>query len=232
MRQPSIGISIVVLLAGTTVPALAGTIEGRLWISKQAERSVRALETGDAGRRSGARRRAEVARIERGVTDAVVYVESVPDDVERRRARRPFWSRRPALPRLAVRRQRFVPAVLATTAGAGVRIRNRDRVYHHTFGVSPAGDVDLGARAPGSEDTLTFARPGVVHLFCRLHSEEMAFVVVAPNHAWTRPDSLGRFSLRGLPAGTYRVHVWHPQRGSTAQSVELDRGRALLDVAL
>lgn len=231
MRQPSIAISIVVVLAGAQLPALAATIEGRVWISKQAERSVVAVETRNDGRRSGAERRAEVARIVRGVTDAIVYLETVPPDVDRRFARRSPGSSRSFVSSVAMNGRRFVPAASVTQTGSEIRIRNLDGVYHHLFGRSTAGEIDLGAHAPGSEATVTVRMPGEFHLFCRMHSDELGRLLVIPHHAWTQPDSIGRFKLAGLPSGNYRLRVWHPRLGSEAHDVRL-RGRARIALAL
>jgi hypothetical protein len=61
--------------------------------------------------------------------DAVVYVEEVPEPVERKVARR--RGNEPA--RMEQAHMRFMPRVLPVSVGMQVRFRNRDRVYHNAF---------------------------------------------------------------------------------------------------
>jgi len=55
-----------------------------------------------------------------------------------------------------------------------------------------------------------FDKPGLINVYCNLHPNMAAYILVVPNRAFTRPDSLGRFVLPTLPKGRYVVNVWHP----------------------
>jgi plastocyanin len=151
---------------------------------------------------------------------AVVYVDSLPPGVEEKLARSHWWApHRPA--RVFERRLRFTPALLAAPVGTRLIIHNQDRVFHDPFGVSQAGTVHLSPQAPGTIHTVMLERAGVFNLFCSLHSKEFSTVMVVPNHAFARPDSLGRFSLPKLPPGSYRLRIWHPQLGTWTRDVTL-----------
>src|SRR5206468_7808741 len=94
-----------------------------------------------------------------GVSDAVVYLDSIPDKVEHqlaKNARGPF---------MVQRRGRFVPRTLPVTVGSTVTFLNRDRVYHSVFSVSPVKTFDVGKYAPGTIRKQTFDSPGAVELF-------------------------------------------------------------------
>lgn len=163
------------------------------------------------------------------VTDAVVYVEKVPPEAERRFTRPRgflFFRRKPAPEVLnVVQRRRFEPRVGAVPAGASVAFVNLDRLYHNVFSVSASRRFDLGKTAPGSRDTVRFERPGVVNLHCDIHPEEQGYLVVTPNHFYARPDSLGRWRLPKLPPGSYTVRAFHPVRGEVSRNVVMpDRG--------
>ncbi len=158
--------------------------------------------------------------------DAVVWVESISERAEHQLTRAPFrwfWQARRVtpLPRLTQAGGRYVPHVQAVATGGALVIRNRDRVWHGAFSVSPAAPLEIGKRAPGGTDTVRFAVPGVVAVRCDIHPDESAFVVVTPNHAAARPDRLGRWQLPDLPAGRYVVHAWHPAHGGIQREVEL-----------
>ncbi len=222
MRPNRVQMAIVVLLA-LAAPARAETVRGVLWTSRAAAERANA---DDARRRAGD---AVVARSQRGIGDAVVWIEQVPEKLERRLAsggRRWFWQKRPTAPKLACVVQHghsFSPRVLVVTAGSRVEFRNTDRVYHNVFSVAAAKRFDLGKNAPGMADTIAFAKPGVVNLHCDIHPEELGFVVVVPNHALARPDSLGAFTLPALTPGTYRLHAWHPRLGELKRSIEVPK---------
>jgi plastocyanin len=128
---------------------------------------------------------------------------------------------------------RFSPRVVPVVVGSKVRFRNRDRVYHTIFSVSPAGRFDLGNLAPGKKRETRLESPGVINLFCQLHPAAAGFVVVCPNWYFARAEASGEFRLPELPRGSYVVHVWHPRFGATQRSVAATgRDPVILDLRL
>jgi len=200
-----------------THAAEAGVVAGTLWLPAAARVS-----------RGGA------LRPQRGVTDAVIYIERIPDKVEKKLASPGGWFRRkttPRAPRIVQKNQSFTPRVLAVAAGSDVEFQNLDRVYHNAFSVSPAKRFDLGKYPPGRADTVRFGKPGVVNLHCDIHPQMVGYVVVTPNHAFSRPDSLGRYQLPKLPPGDYTVRVFHPRLGELTREVTVPkRGDLALDI--
>ena len=193
-------------------PALqAGAIHGRILTTP--------IPSPSKGGKSPAAK--ESVAPQRRVKEAVVYLEKIPEKVERKLTRRRWWKRAPRLPRIVQADLRFTPRVLAAAAGTRVEFANLDRVFHNTFSVSAARRFDLGKYPPGHVDTVAFDRAGVANLHCDIHPQESGFVVVLPNHAFTRPDSLGRFTLPKLPAGSYTVRVWHPRFGELRRNVTM-----------
>jgi plastocyanin len=205
--------------------ATAGAVHGTLWMSSAAAKSRPSSPEA-------------VARIQRGIADAVIYVESIPIQVDEKLARPGgflFFRSRSSqrVPRITQNDRKFEPRVLAIPAGSRVAFINVDSVYHNAFSVSPAKRFDLGKYPPGRHDTLRFDRTGVVNLHCDIHSSMLGFIVVTPNHAFTRPDSLGNFRLPKLPPGTYSLHVFHPRRGEVRRQVQVPKnGDLLVDLNL
>lgn len=212
MRRSTVGLLLVLCLLA--LDAGAGTISGRVQLGRASARGQ-----GDAG-----------------VADAVVWVERVPDKVEAKLAGGSGWwifrhaaDTRPQ--RIVQADARFRPRVLATVAGHDVEFRNLDRVYHNVFSVSSARRFDTGKTAPGHADTIAFRRSGVVNVLCDVHPQEVAYVVVVPNHVMARPDSLGRYELPRLPEGDYVVHAWHPRCGELRRDASMPRkGDITLDL--
>ena len=216
----------VLMTALAIAPADAGTIRGVLWMSSPPRWA-----------RSSPAQRARLARAQRGVSDAIVYIQKVPDAVEARLAnpmtglwpfRRPA---RPGLPTVAQKKLQFAPRVVAVAAGTRMQIENLDGVYHNTFSVSPAKRFDLGLYPPGRVDSVQFRRPGLVYLFCSIHADEIGYVMVTPNHVMVHPDSLGAFRLPKLPPGSYVLRAWHPGKGEFKRKVDVPKhGDVKLDL--
>ena len=203
---------VVAALGLAAAPVAAGVIRGVLVTSPRKTRTLAADSTAAA----------KPVR-QREASDAVVYLERVPDKVEKKLTHRGLFRRKPRPPRIVQAKLHYVPHVLAAAAGTAVEFENLDRVYHNTFSVSAAKRFDLGKYAPGALDTVVFERVGVANLHCDIHPDESGFVVVVPNHAFTRPDSLGRFALPKLPRGRYSVRVWHPRLGEISRAVEMPK---------
>ena len=94
--------------------------------------------------------------------------------------------------------------------GGSVAFPNLDPIYHNVFSVSPTKRFDLGKYGKGQSRTVRFEKPGVVNVYCDIHTDMAAFIVVTPSRAWARPGDDGRYELRGLPAGRYHLVWWHP----------------------
>ena len=84
-----------------------------------------------------------------------------------------------------------------------------------------AKPFDLDQFGPGEYLSVRFDKPGVVNVFCELHPNATAFIVVLPNAAYAKADSKGGFALPPLPAGTYTVKAWHPSLGERRCRVNL-----------
>ena len=161
------------------------------------------------------------------VSDAVISIERIPAAVDSAIAP-------PAAPpRLAQRNQSFVPHVLPVAAGATVEFPNLDPIFHNVFSVSPGKRFDLGKYPRGHSRRVRFDRPGLIQVYCDIHSNMAAFIVVLPNRAFAQPDGSGRFALPDLPAGEYVVNIWHPDYPALKRPVRVPASGDLdLDVSL
>jgi len=218
MRLPDVAL---VLLLTVPVPGFAGTIRGTVRMPPLSSPTVTFQPY--AGRASSL---PAPARTQRGrVTDTIISIESLPaaDDAA--------LPKPAAHPRLSQSQQSFVPRVLAVPVGTTVDFPNLDAIYHNVFSVSPARRFDLGKYPRGDSRSVTFSRPGVVSVYCDIHSDRAAFIVVLPNRAFTQPDADGAWRLPELPPGRYTVRWWHPdfEGGSRAVTVPAD-GDATVDV--
>lgn len=161
------------------------------------------------------------------VADAVIYLEELGHRGESR-LRAAYASTR-----LELKGQSLRPRILVVPVGSSVEFPNQDSVFHNVFSLSPARPFDLGRYGRGKSKRLTFHKPGPVHVYCKLHPDMAAYIVVVPNRAFTRPDSSGRFVLPTVPRGRYALNVWHPDFPVIRREVTITNGeRSELAVTL
>jgi plastocyanin len=150
---------------------------------------------------------------------AVVYLESAP--------RGAFESREPQRARMDQRNEAFIPQVLAVAVGTVVDFPNNDRTYHNVFSLSKAKRFDLGRYAQGRSQSVRFDTPGIVRVFCDIHSHMSAFILVLghPYFATTEPD--GRYRIDNVPPGTYSVVAWYDGISRDSRTVTIPRNGAV-----
>jgi plastocyanin len=119
------------------------------------------------------------------------------------------------------RDRRFVPDLVVIPAGSAVSFPNFDPIFHNVFSLSKAKSFDLGNYPKGQTRMVTFAAPGVVAVYCHLHSNMVATIVVAPNRWAMRADGNGVFALKDVPAGTYTVVAWHKTAGTFRKTLTI-----------
>ncbi|MFI5235443.1 MAG: hypothetical protein ACHQXA_07020, partial [Gemmatimonadales bacterium] len=72
----------------------------------------------------------------------------------------------------------FTPHVAVLPVGSTVTFPNRDGFDHNVFSLSDAGPFDLGLYERGDGKSATFAKPGIIRVYCNIHSTMSAFIVV------------------------------------------------------
>jgi plastocyanin len=144
---------------------------------------------------------------------AVVYLESAPspafDDHERARAQ------------MDQRNETFLPHVLAVTVGSVIDFPNSDSTFHNVFSLSKAKHFDLGRYARGKSKAITFDKPGVIRVFCDIHSHMSAFILVFNHPYFAATDGDGRYRIDSLPPGTYSVAAWYEGETRASRSVTI-----------
>lgn len=111
--------------------------------------------------------------------------------------------------------QRVTPVVVGTT----VEFPNSDGVFHNLFSLSSPQKFNLGRYAPGDTRSVTFNTPGVVRLFCDIHSDMGGAILVLETDRFTRPSADGAFRFAGLEAGRHQVVAWHDALGADTTEV-------------
>lgn len=109
---------------------------------------------------------------------------------------------------IAQKGRRFVPDLMAITAGETIVFPNGDPFLHNVFSQSPARKFDLGSYKLGDRKDKQFPDPGVIDVYCNIHPEMAATILVLPNRRHTRAGPDGKFVLAGVPPGTWTVFAY------------------------
>lgn len=171
-----------------------------------------------AGQAQGAVR-GTVRILERGsqaskdLADAVVYLDG--DGVSARAGS--------ALDNVTVnmKGREFVPHVQIVRAGGVVAYPNKDPFSHNVFSNSALGAFDLGLYRTGASRATPFTRAGVYAVYCNIHARMVNFVLAVNTPYVARVSRDGTFQLPGVPAGTYRLHVWHERAAEAVQTISV-----------
>jgi len=131
--------------------------------------------------------------------DVIVYVVGFADPP----------GARPATPvKVEQKGRKFVPDLVAITVGDTVSFPNTDPFLHNVFSQSSARKFDLGSFKKGDTKEKEFPAPGVVDVYCNIHPEMAATILVLPNRRHTRTGADGKFVLDGIPEGTWTVFAY------------------------
>jgi plastocyanin len=194
-----------------------GTIRGRVELRHVVKPTERRPNVADLG--------SEIARDATDRLRSVVYLESAP--------RGAFDLLEPVRAVMDQRNETFVPHLLAITTGTTVDFPNSDRIYHNVFSLSKTRPFDLGRYAVGRSKSLRFDRPGIVRVFCDIHSHMNAFILVFNHPFFAITDTDGRYRIENVPPGSYTVIAWNEGLASEPRPVLVpDGGTPELDFAL
>ena len=155
----------------------------------------------------------------------VVYLETAP---------RGAFEERESRVRMDQRNEAFVPHVLAITVGTTVDFPNNDATFHNVFSLSRTRSFDLGRYAAGHSKSVRFDRPGIVRVFCDIHSHMSAFILVFSHRFFAVTDDEGRYHIGDVPPGTYTVVVWNERlpQASKPVTIPASGGTVTLDFSL
>jgi len=146
--------------------------------------------------------------------ETVVYLKEVPG------------TRAPARHEMDQKGMKFLPMVLAVTAGDTVDFLNHDGVEHNVFSPSAEG-WNLGTFKPLERRSQTFEAPGVYKIKCSIHPEMLGWVFVGQNPYAAALDRKGRYTLKDVPPGTYALAVWNANLPGTERSVTVATGKVV-----
>ncbi len=118
----------------------------------------------------------------------------------------------------------FVPPLVVVPVGGTVAFPNDDPFFHNVFSYSRPARFDLGRYHQGESKGVTFQEPGYVKVFCEIHDQMRAAVLVVENPFHAQVDEDGHFTLTGVPPGTHTLKVTDFDHGTRAMDVDVPSG--------
>ena len=215
------GLSVALLLSLNCSYSLASEVSGTIVLQKKPRKQLlapavydlRGMSTPDQS--SDKERANEFDRV-------AIWLESDHDE--------------PAPPARAImqqRNRRFEPELLVIPVGSTVEFPNFDAIFHNIFSLSRSQTFDLGYYPKGQSRIVKFPRAGIIQVYCHVHPNMYAAIVVTPSRWSGKPSKDGGFSWTDVPPGKYRLMIWQKFVGIFRKDVAVpETGNIAINVAI
>jgi plastocyanin len=120
--------------------------------------------------------------------------------------------------------RRFLPDLVVVPVGSTVSFPNMDPIFHNIFSLSRPKTFDLGTYDKGETRKVEFPKPGIVDVYCHLHPNMAATIVVTPNRWYAQPDRSGQYQIPDVPPGQYTLVAWHKTAGFFRKQIVIEAG--------
>jgi plastocyanin len=145
----------------------------------------------------------------------VVYLKGVPNAL-------PDTSK--LVYRVHQREKQFTPAVSVALLGSSIEFPNDDNIFHNVFSLSKALRFDLGLYKSGASKTVKAKKLGVIDVYCNIHPQMAAKVLVLDTKYYAITEGDGQFKIQGVPPGSYELVAWHRRGKEVSQRVTVSAG--------
>jgi plastocyanin len=127
--------------------------------------------------------------------------------------------------------KQYVPRVSVVRTGTEITFPNSDRIRHQVYSFSKPNKFNLKLYAGSPPTPVVFDKPGLVVLGCNIHDHMVAFVGVVDSPYFAKTPASGTAAL-DIPAGRYRLRVWHPNETDAAPPREIAISAAPMTIPL
>jgi plastocyanin len=122
---------------------------------------------------------------------------------------------------MGMKNKQITPRALVIPVGVSVDFPNLDPIFHNLFSVSAPNEFDLGLYKGGASKQQKFDAPGIVRVFCNVHPQMVASIIVSDTPYFTVASRDGAFSLGDVDNGTFTLNAYS-EEGQTSQKIEMN----------
>ncbi|MHA7819326.1 MAG: cupredoxin domain-containing protein [Erythrobacter sp.] len=124
---------------------------------------------------------------------------------------------------MAQRNLQFAPGTLVVARGSTVAFPNLDRVRHSIYSFSKPARFEIDLYGRDQTRTQIFPVAGSVRLGCNIHDDMRGYIRVTDTPFAGKTDTNGYLTLSGMPTGSARITVWHPQLRAPRNESRVER---------
>jgi plastocyanin len=118
--------------------------------------------------------------------------------------------------------KQFWPQTAVVQKGTNIVFPNMDSVFHNVFSTSGRNSFDLGSYRQGDTPrSVVLTTPGVVEVFCNIHSKMNANILVVPGPLFAKVGADGSYKIENVPVGARRVVAWSPNAKPAQQKIDV-----------
>lgn len=119
----------------------------------------------------------------------------------------------------------YIPHVTAMVVNQPLEIYNHDQTSHNIHPMAKVNPEWNKSQPPGSPPLKeTYSKPEFIPVKCNVHPWMHGYFVVLGTSRHSVSDDNGKFSLKGLPPGTYTLTAWQERFGTQTQDVTVSSG--------
>ncbi|MFL6447975.1 MAG: hypothetical protein ACJ746_09845 [Bryobacteraceae bacterium] len=115
----------------------------------------------------------------------------------------------------------FIPHVLAVPVGSSITFPNDDPIFHNVFSMTRPGPFDLGLYRAGDSKTRVFTKPATYRVFCNIHPQMSAVLLVLPTSFIAEANKDGAYRM-DVPPGRYRVTAWSERSEPVTEELSVE----------
>lgn len=144
----------------------------------------------------------------------------------------PLRSKTNATATIEQRGKEFIPYVTIVQTGTAIDFPNNDMIRHHVYSFSSPKQFEIKLYAGKPGQPVVFDKPGEVVIGCNIHDWMEAHVLVVDSPYFAKTTGDGRAVIANVPAGRYRLQLWHPLQKAAHASSEIEVGNSPAQIKL